>query len=143
MKNFWLILSVGIFLITAACQPVATANQATLVLSPTPAVQARTTATAAVIPPVKTPVEVKVEEIPLAGPAADPNAELSGLAWYGNWLVLLPQYPHCFSAGPDGAFLAISKPEILAYLDRKSYTPIPPRQIPLIRCTGEFLMINY
>jgi hypothetical protein len=31
--------------------------------------------------------------IPLAGPVLDADAEISGLAWFGDTLVLLPQYP--------------------------------------------------
>jgi len=44
----------------------------------------------------KTLNEVKPIEIPLSGEASNKNAELSGLCWYGNRLILLPQYPNMF-----------------------------------------------
>lgn len=52
------------------------------------------------------PEEVQIKRIPLTGPAADRRAELSGLAWYGDQLLLMPQYPDRFphQDGPDDAF---------------------------------------
>ncbi len=40
------------------------------------------------------PPERKARILPLAGPLLQPDAEISGMAWYGDILVLLPQYPH-------------------------------------------------
>ena len=39
------------------------------------------------------PQEVPVQVIPLTGPIASPDAQISGMAWYGDTLVILPQYP--------------------------------------------------
>jgi hypothetical protein len=39
------------------------------------------------------PAEVSIQEIVLVGPLSQPSAEVSGLAWYGDTLILLPQYP--------------------------------------------------
>ena len=36
--------------------------------------------------------EVMPIEIPLEGEAADRSLEMSGLAWYGDYLILMPQY---------------------------------------------------
>ena len=36
--------------------------------------------------------EVMPIEIPLQGEAADRSLEMSGLAWYGGYLILMPQY---------------------------------------------------
>jgi len=36
--------------------------------------------------------EVMPIEIPLQGEAADRSLEMSGLAWYGDYLILMPQY---------------------------------------------------
>ena len=36
--------------------------------------------------------EVLPIEIPLKGEAAERNLEMSGLAWYGDNLILMPQY---------------------------------------------------
>ena len=43
------------------------------------------------------PKEAVVIEIPLSGDIASRDAELSGLAWYGDRLVALPQYPELWS----------------------------------------------
>jgi hypothetical protein len=77
-----------------------------------------------------TPVEVAVTAIPLAGPVADANAEVSGMAWYGEFLVLLPQYPGRFQGGEDGALFALPEAEILAFLDGERQAPLEPRVIP-------------
>ena len=69
--------------------------------------------------------------LPLEGAASASRAEYSGMAWYGETLVLLPQYPSRFSRSGDGALLGIAKADILAYLDGKSTEPLKPRSIPL------------
>lgn len=66
--------------------------------------------------------------IPLSGPIADRSAELSGLAWVGDTLVLLPQYPERFGAD-EGVLFAIPKQTILDYLEGKSKEPIVPQTI--------------
>jgi hypothetical protein len=71
-----------------------------------------------------------VLEIPLAGPVADPRSELSGLAWYGDNLIFLPQYPD-FETEDGASFLyALSKAEILAFLDGQLDGPLEPRPVP-------------
>ncbi len=74
--------------------------------------------------------EVAVIEIALDGPITDANAELSGLGWYGDTLILLPQYPD-FS-GTETAVYAIPKATIEAYLDGSATEPITPTSIPVI-----------
>ena len=75
--------------------------------------------------------EVPVTLIPLNGPVSRPDAELSGLAWYGDWLILLPQYPARF--GQDGGVLfALNKSEIINYLNGRTSAPLKPREIPLV-----------
>jgi len=72
------------------------------------------------------PAETAVRAIPLTGAAADADAELSGLAWRGDDLLLLPQYPRRVSADtPDGALLAIARPALEAYLDGRGPAPTP------------------
>lgn len=82
----------------------------------------------------KAPAEQAITIIPLAesdaGPVAGPNAEYSGLAWYGDWLILLPQYPGRFQGGSDGALLALARADLLAYLDGTSRAPLVPRAVP-------------
>jgi hypothetical protein len=76
--------------------------------------------------------EFPVKPIPLSGPAASRKAELSGMAWYGDTLILLPQYPARFGDGPDGALFAIPKTDLLAYLDGSWTEPLLPQEVPLV-----------
>jgi hypothetical protein len=76
------------------------------------------------------PVEVPVTAIPLAGPVAGASAEISGMAWYGEFLVLLPQYPGRFRGGEDGALFALPEVDILAFLDGEREAPLEPIPIP-------------
>jgi hypothetical protein len=69
-------------------------------------------------------------EIPLQGAAALPTTEISGLAWYGDDLILLPQFPRRMAAG-DGAFLRLSREEITDFLDGVSAAPLQPRLLPI------------
>ncbi len=89
------------------------------------------------------PVEQHVRPIVLAGPVAHRAAEISGLAWYGDTLVLLPQYPARFAVGVDtvdlqsrggdrGALFALTRAEIEAYLDAPAPAPLHPRAIPFL-----------
>lgn len=72
-----------------------------------------------------------VLEIPLAGPVTDRQAELSGLAWYGDHLIILPQYPDFNEE--EGSFLyALPKSEILAFLDGQNDDPLEPRPVPFV-----------
>jgi hypothetical protein len=72
--------------------------------------------------------EQSAQIISLAGPIAAPEAEISGLAWYGDRLILLPQFPGRF----DDKLFALSKADILAFLDGTQDGPLPPQSIPLI-----------
>jgi hypothetical protein len=79
--------------------------------------------------------ESPVQLIPLTGPINHPQAELSGLAWDQDTLLLLPQYPERFTlasaADSNGAIFALSKEDILAFIDGNSNTPLNPRLIPI------------
>lgn len=84
------------------------------------------------------PAEKAVIEIELIGPVANPESEVSGLAWYKNFLVFLPQYPDLEEITPDNhpKLFAIPKEEILAYLDERKNnnqpSPIEPQAIDFI-----------
>lgn len=83
--------------------------------------------------PAQPPSEVREAEvrlIPLAGPAALREVELSGMAWYGDTLVLLPQHRQRLPGGV-GALLGIPRDELLAFLDGRQRGPLTPRPIPL------------
>jgi len=67
----------------------------------------------------------------MEGPISDRNAELSGLAWHGETLILLPQYPELFGSG-DGALFSISRQELIAALDSVNSNPLQPTPIKLM-----------
>lgn len=76
--------------------------------------------------------EQAVVTLPLSGPLSEPRAEISGLAWYDDNLILLPQYPNVFDESGDGLLYYLPKEEILAYLDGTSTAALEPRPIQLI-----------
>ena len=63
-------------------------------------------------------------EINLNEKIASPKAEFSGLDWYKDELVLLPQYPDRFSSNYNGCLFSISKSEITNYLKNREVNPI-------------------
>lgn len=67
--------------------------------------------------------ETKHREIPLAGLITDPKQEISGLDWYEDNLVLLPE-------NLGGFLFMISKDKIYASLNTDTPKPIKPRQTP-------------
>ncbi|MBN1538109.1 MAG: hypothetical protein JW908_15335 [Anaerolineales bacterium] len=73
-----------------------------------------------------------VTQIQIDGPAAESQAELSGLAWYGKNLVLLPQYPGRFSEDGDGTLFYLTETEIAAYLDNNNPASLTPRPIEFV-----------
>lgn len=78
------------------------------------------------------PREQRVKSIPLDGKLASERAEVSGLAWYRDHLIILPQYPDRFSTGDDGRVFAIAKKGIHAFLDGNFNGPITPREITFV-----------
>lgn len=78
-----------------------------------------------------TPTEKEVVSLELSGFAAQQGAEISGLAWFGDYLILLPQYPQIFDENGDGFLFYLPKAEILAYLDGTSRTALQPRLLQL------------
>jgi hypothetical protein len=76
--------------------------------------------------------EHPVIRIPLEGDITRRSAEISGLAWYGMDLVLLPQFPSRFSFSDDGALFVLSREDILAYLAGDRDRPLKPRKVPLV-----------
>jgi hypothetical protein len=68
-----------------------------------------------------------VTNIPLYGPMASARAELSGVAWYGDTLILLPQYPGRF----DQQLFALHKADIVDFLLGNYTEPLEPWPIPL------------
>jgi len=78
--------------------------------------------------PKKIIKEYSVLNIPLYGEASERRAEISGLAWHNNDLVLLPQYPHRFAGKYSGSLFYIPKKEIYKFLKGK-VSKIKPKKI--------------
>lgn len=81
--------------------------------------------------PTTVTVEIPVVPIPLDGPASEQKAEISSMDWYGDWLVLMPQYPARFKndLSPASVFV-IAKQEILDFVDGRTDQPLRPEKIP-------------
>ena len=130
----YLFVTLALLLLLTACGTTTMTPSVSPEVSPTPRVPTPTLPGAPVptdSPPPKV-TEVLVTLLPLDGPAARRSAEYSGMAWYGETLVLLPQYPDRFSAqteGADGALFVLSQEEILNALETAS--PLEPRAPPL------------
>lgn len=95
----------------------------TSTISPTP------TPTAEVVQPTETsenfPEEIEVQELTLGVPLDEAEAEISGMAWSGDTLVLLPQFPERY----EGQLFGIAKADITASIE--SGTPNALEPIPL------------
>ena len=77
--------------------------------------------------------ETAVQNIALAGELADRNAEISGMAWYGETLILMPQYPNFYleeGTEDNGSIFAIAKADLDAYMSGESFAPIEATKIP-------------
>lgn len=82
---------------------------------------------------VARPAEYPVRLLPLSGEITDPRAEISSLAWYGDTLLLMPQYPDW--ADEEPRLYALDKTEILDRIRQKpgSYiAPLEPRKVPVL-----------
>jgi len=73
--------------------------------------------------------EQAVTLLQLGDPLQSKKAELSGLAWYGEHLILLPQYPNWQSASAPCLY-TVSKADVLARIDQTASGPLEPRCIP-------------
>lgn len=69
-------------------------------------------------------------EAPRGDRAHTRYAEVSALAWHGDALWLMPQYPARYaSEGRAGALLSIPQARLEAYLDGRDSTPIEPARL--------------
>src|SRR5690606_4704530 len=76
------------------------------------------------------PTEVDVRQLPLAAPLDSTKIEFSGMAWYGDKLVLLPQYPTRFKVDGNPAIYAIEKQDILLAIEQKGGQPLTGKPVP-------------
>src|SRR4051812_23381114 len=72
----------------------------------------------------------RVMRLPLAPPLDAKRAELSDLAWHGDDLFLLPQYPERFPSGPDGSLFMLRKAALREAIDTASRSPLVPMPVP-------------
>jgi hypothetical protein len=79
-------------------------------------------------PPAAEDQETQITLLPLTGPLADSEAELSGLAWHGDeHLVFLPQYRsvrECPSSA--GCLYVLGRAQIESFLDGSTKGPLTP-----------------
>lgn len=73
--------------------------------------------------------EHPVTQIELSGPVASSQAEVSGMAWCGDHLILLPQYPDKFTDDGIGRVFSIPKAVLSAYLSGETSEAIEPDRI--------------
>lgn len=74
------------------------------------------------------PVEIHVIPIEVTSPLSRRSAEISGMDWYGDTLIILPQY---FDHAVGRVIYAIPKAKILEYLSNPGSSPIEPITIPV------------
>jgi hypothetical protein len=65
----------------------------------------------------------------ITGPLADPAAEISSMAWYGDTLVILPQEPNRFADSPRLGFFAVTRQAIIDLLEGRAEGPLEPRLV--------------
>ncbi|NJP05259.1 MAG: hypothetical protein HC837_06330 [Chloroflexaceae bacterium] len=75
--------------------------------------------------------EQPIQLLPVAGPLRQPEAEISGMAWYDDQLILLPQYPIVVDPTGDGALLMLAKADIQAAIDGTNNQALQPVPIAL------------
>ena len=77
--------------------------------------------------------ERPVRLLPLAGPLSSADAEVSGLAWHGSDLILLPQHPFRMAdADEPGTLFALARDSIDAFLSGRRDGPLRPRPVTLL-----------
>lgn len=73
--------------------------------------------------------EIPVEIIPLAAPLNQAKAEISGLAWCQDKLILLPQYPKRISNNDNSYFYYLERQEILDHINGVTTSALHPKRI--------------
>jgi hypothetical protein len=68
-------------------------------------------------------------ELQLEGEAGQRDAQFSGMAWCGDHLILLPQYPAFPSRGSGGYLFSIKKQDLLSAIKDPSETVLIPHKI--------------
>lgn len=95
--------------------------KAPVVIAPSPAAQA-TPPSIAATPVAPDSFSSSLKEIALAGTITDPKVQISGMAWHGDQLLLLPQW--------GSKLYALSKPDLLQAAGG-GCGPLTPRELPI------------
>lgn len=74
-------------------------------------------------------VEAPVRLIDFSGPLADRRAEVSGMAWTADTLVVLPQDPLLFAESDRLGFFVFTRTQILSALDDPHADPLQPYRV--------------
>jgi len=72
---------------------------------------------------------VEVFLLPLDGPLANPRAEVSGLTWKDESLVILPQFPEIFGKEDVLGFFILDKKDIVSRLISVNPIPLKPTKV--------------
>lgn len=77
--------------------------------------------------------EIKPRLLPLQGAVQEQGAEISGLAWHGDKLILLPQMPDFATnnRASKAAFFAVERQDLLSRLNNESNEPLSCEEIAL------------
>lgn len=75
--------------------------------------------------------EAVVRPISLSAPLDDAEAEVSGLTWFGDTLIVLPQYPARFSGGLPRALYGIARSDLQRALSDASSASVTPFRVEL------------
>lgn len=75
--------------------------------------------------------EITVREFKLEGELSRNEIEISGLAWYKDYLVILPQFPYKFGNGLNGVVYFIDKSELYKQINLGFNLPLPYRKVDL------------
>lgn len=94
-------------------------------------------------PSALAPREYLVQAIPISGALRLSKAEISGLVWFGDYLIFLPQYPHRFSHTTNGSLFAIHEQAIIEYLNGSAAQELQPITIPLYSDGVEEIIPGY
>lgn len=75
--------------------------------------------------------EIQPVLIPLAGAIAEPETEISGLAWFQDQLIVLPQYLGRHNARQHLRLFSFQKAELESFVRNPSSKVLSPREIPV------------
>ncbi len=86
----------------------------------------------ATLTPTKLDAEAAIVRLKLSGALEKSTAEISGLTWAGDWLILLPQYPDRF----DSQIFRLSRNDLMQAIDNPQQV-LKPQAIKLVSASLE------